>query len=158
MDGVISASPIAENFIKLDGKNGTPCIFTQISCALNYIGASHTDSDFTLSVCSCFSEIMQQISKKKNSKGATVDESDVCMYFVFPEYRVAIPMRSGNQIFFNPLVQHCCSYPRSKDVYSFSAYTSTKTMYSLDKLPKNGNVKVEDEYGTNIMKTMKKST
>ena len=150
LNEITESSKLPKDFVSLDGLTDSDCIFVQIACALNYIGSSHTDGDLTMSACSCFSETLAKVTEEKNKAGfATKDDSDVCMYFVFPEYGIAVPMRSGDIIFFNPQIQHCCSYPRSRDVYSFSAYTSIKTMRNLDILPDE--VIVRNERGNDVM-------
>ena len=55
------------------------------------------------------------------------DHDKVLYYFVFPEYKVKIPLCSGDVLVFNPRVFHACTNPRIKGAMIFSAYVSAKT-------------------------------
>lgn len=90
-------------------------IATQFSSGENYWSQAHTDDDVFFSTLSCMC---------KNGK----DDKKVMYYFVFPEYKLKIPMKPGDIMVFNPLVLHSCSNCRVKDSHIFSAYVSKKTV------------------------------
>lgn len=95
----------------IGGKNSTHC---QFSIGKNYWSSGHTDEDYENTLLSCLS--------------SSVDNHDqVLYYFVFPEYKLAICLCSGDLMWFNPNVLHSCSNPRYADSYIFSCYVSKKT-------------------------------
>ena len=90
-------------------------IATQFSIGLNYWSPVHTDDDFFYTILSCLCS-------------SDADDNEILYYFYFPDYGIKIPLRSGDIIVFNPLIRHCCSNPRQRDAYIFSAYVSEKTV------------------------------
>lgn len=88
---------------------------TSISIGCNYWPLSHTDQDVYNTAVTCVS-------------GEVDDLEKVIHNFVFPEYNVRVPMRSGEVLLFNPKIQHCLSNPRGKDTYSASCYVPRKTI------------------------------
>ncbi|CAJ1962800.1 unnamed protein product [Cylindrotheca closterium] len=87
---------------------------TQFSVGIRYWSVAHTDDDYYFTTLSCLS---------KNE----ADHDKVLYYFIFPSYKVAVPMKLGDIIFFNPLELHCCSNPSLPDAMIFSLYVSAKT-------------------------------
>lgn len=90
-------------------------ISTAFSIGRNYWSKSHIDHDYYFTTLSCLSSESSQ-------------HKEILYYFIFPEYKVVIPMRSGEVLIFNPLITHSCSNPRFRDAFIFSAYVSTKTV------------------------------
>ena len=88
---------------------------TQFSVGRNYWSKSHIDNDYYYTVLSC-------LSAKEE------DHCKVLYYFCFPEYKIAVPMLSGDVLLFNPLMLHSCSNPAFENSYIFSAYVSKKTV------------------------------
>ena len=88
---------------------------TQFSSGENYWSPWHIDDDMFLSFLSCMSEEEQ-------------DNEETMYYFVFPEYKLRVPLKPGDVIVFNPLKLHSCSNCRIKDSHIFSAYVSKKTV------------------------------
>jgi hypothetical protein len=85
---------------------------TQFCIGVDYWLSVHINKDFYYTTLSCFSE-----DTSKNS---------LLFYFVFPSYRVAVPMRSGDVVCLNPLMYHCCTGPIKHGVNFFSCYFSAK--------------------------------
>jgi hypothetical protein len=54
-------------------------------------------------------------------------KDDILYHFCFPTFGIAIPMKSGDIIMFNPLVPHCATNPRTATAMIYSAYVSNKT-------------------------------
>ena len=107
----------AEGGAKGDG------VATQFSIGVNYWSGAHIDDDNFFTILSCLS-----------NDDKVHDE--IMYYFCYPEYNLAIPMRSGDVLIFNPLKKHCCSNCKFDDSYIFSAYVSTKTVMTkgIEKL------------------------
>ena len=81
----------------------------------NYWSASHVDDDYYFTCLSCLCP-------------ETAYLEDIIYYFVFPEYKVAVPMSCGDVILFNPKVVHCTTNPRYWDCMIHSCYVSRKTV------------------------------
>ena len=69
---------------------------TQFSIGLEYWSCCHSDEDFFYTTLSCLSDNPD-------------DFGEVLYYFVFPKWGVAVPLRSGETLAFNPLEEHCCT-------------------------------------------------
>ena len=80
----------------------------------NYMSKCHVDNDFYYTTLSCLSPP----SKNKN---------EIIYYYVCPEYKIAVPMRTGDVLLFNPHQTHSVCNPRYCDTLIFSAYVSKKT-------------------------------
>jgi len=94
---------------------------TQLSVSQNYWPPSHIDDDAfysTLSVC-----------PKTYCRKRFKDE--VLYYFVFPQYKLYVPMRAGDILIFNPLVYHCASNHLVEGAYIFASYITSKTVKSI---------------------------
>jgi hypothetical protein len=89
---------------------------TQFSIGKDYWSAMHVDDDYFFTTLACFSPDPE---KHKDA---------ILYHFVFPEYGLAIPMRHGDILIFNPTVMHCCTNPRIEGSYICSAYVSKKTI------------------------------
>jgi hypothetical protein len=97
----------------LDKETSTRGFATQFCVRVDYWSSIHIDNDFYYTTLSCLSDNM--------------DDNSILFYFVFPSYRVAVPMRSGDVVCFNPLIYHCCTDPTTHGVNIFSCYVSAKT-------------------------------
>ena len=88
---------------------------TALAIGKDYWSVSHTDSDIYLtSVTFCAGD-------------GVGDHDDVIHNFVFPQYGIRVPMRSGQVLVFNPTIEHCCSNPRRKGTFSASNYNALGT-------------------------------
>jgi hypothetical protein len=87
---------------------------TQLSIGANYWSPIHTDKDYFYTTLSCCTRSGERWN-------------DILFYFVLPDYDLAVPMRPGDIIGFNPLLRHCVTNPRGDDALVFSAYVSDKT-------------------------------
>ena len=65
--------------------------------------------------------------------------NEIICYFMFPEVKIAVPMRDGDMLGFNPLNVHCVSSRRDpeKDAFCISLYSTAKAAEANDR-----NVKV----------------
>ena len=68
---------------------------TQFSVGRNYWSGVHTDNDYFFTLLSCL------VANQEN-------HDEVIYYFCYPEYKVAIPMKSTDLLVFNPMKMHCC--------------------------------------------------
>lgn len=96
-------------------RNDDKGISTQYASGENYWSQSHLDDDFFFTHLSCLSKEAE-------------DSEKFIYYFVFPEYRLRIPLKTGDVIVFNPLKVHSCSNCRVSDSHIFSAYVTKKTV------------------------------
>ena len=115
---------------------------TAMAVGENYWSFSHTDTDFYFSALSVLSHLWK-------------DNGKVIYFFVFPAYKIMIPMRSGDVLLFNPTITHSCSNPRLPDSYIFSSYVSTQTVLTAEatRLERNREI---DEVVESVMATMPK--
>jgi len=90
-------------------------VATQFSIGLNYWSGAHYDNDYFFSILSCLTKTYNQ-------------HDEMIYYFCWPEYQLAMPLRSGDIIIFNPLKLHSCTNCKYQDSYIFSCYVSEKTM------------------------------
>jgi hypothetical protein len=79
-------------------------IWGSLACGKNYYLNSHTDDDFFYSLTTIASEggLCQNIDRYKM-------HTEVCNYFTFAEHGIAVALRPGNMLIFNPLYHHCLS-------------------------------------------------
>ena len=73
-------------------------IYGAISSSWNVFLSSHMDEDFFYSV------VTVQAEKSDGSLYSMSD--DICYYFVFAEYSVAVALCPGDVLLFNPLAYH----------------------------------------------------
>jgi hypothetical protein len=92
-------------------------LHSQFSCSRNYMVRSHTDEDGLVGVVSVLDPI------EPNSRKTIT-------HFIFPEFKMAFPLKSGDVLIFDPRVMHCSCNPRNKKAFIFSAYTSAKTVHA----------------------------
>jgi hypothetical protein len=97
----------------LDKDMSTRGFATQLCVGVDYWSIIHIENDFYYNTLSCVSEKM--------------DDNSNLFYFMFPSYRVAVTMRSGDVVCFNPLIYHCCTDPTKHGFNFFSCYVSTQT-------------------------------
>ena len=88
---------------------------TALAIGQNYWSKAHRDRDFYFSVLSCLSE-------------SPHDTSKFLYYFLFPDYEIAIPMRTWDILLFNPNITHSCSNPSTGNAYIFSSYVARQTV------------------------------
>ena len=102
--------------LKSLGKGATTQV--QFSIGYQYWSKIHCDQDY-------FYTLLSGLSKDPE------DHNDILYYFCFPEYNFMVPMRSGDLLWFNPLVEHCCTNSSKKEAMIFSAYVSRKTVLTV---------------------------
>ena len=112
-------------------------IATALAVAENYWSFSHVDQDFYFTALSVMSR-------------RTEDNGKVLQYFIFPKFKLMIPMRTGDILLFNPTITHSCSNPSLPDTFIFSSYCSNTTVLTAEsnRLAKNLEI---DEIVKNIM-------
>ena len=113
---------------------------TALAIGQNYWSKAHRDRDFYFSVLSCISQ-------------STHDTGKVLYYFIFPEYEIMIPMRTGDILLFNPKVTHSCSNPSTDDAYIFSSYVSKQTVLVKEAT----NMRESDELVKSVVDTVYES-
>jgi hypothetical protein len=106
------------DFFKVQEKYGIPSVYdggiaTQVALSMGYCSRVHTDKDYFLTTLSVYDK--------------EAGPNEVLYYFCFPTYNIAVPMRSGDIIVFNPLVPHCATNPSRASALIYSCYVSNKT-------------------------------
>jgi hypothetical protein len=86
----------------LDKEKYTRGFATQICVGVDYWSSIHIDNDFYYTNLSCLYDNM--------------DDNSILFYFVFPSYRVAVPMHSRDVVCFNPLIYYYCTDPTTHRV------------------------------------------
>jgi len=105
-----------QKFLKLPTVGTTDdSIATQLAIGCNYWSQWHRDPDYYFTFLSCMCK-----EEKYNE--------ELIYYFVFPEYKLKVPMRSGDVLVFNPTKIHSCTNCKLPDSHIFSAYVSQKTV------------------------------
>ncbi len=100
-----------EKSISLSGSGG----YSQLVVTRNYLSASHEDLDAVPGTVGCFHP-------------TNPNSTEILLHFLFPGLNLAVPMRHGNVLLFDPTFMHCSSSPRVKEAVLFSAYTASKTV------------------------------
>jgi hypothetical protein len=70
---------------------------TKFCVGVDYWSSVHINNNFYYATLSFLSKNM--------------NDNSILFYFVFPSYRVSVPMRSGDAGCINPLIYHCCTDP-----------------------------------------------
>jgi hypothetical protein len=87
----------------LDGAVGA--MYAALSSALNSYLNSHRDQDFLYSLLTMASSRgLQEDINQYDVHGV-----DICNYFTFAEQGIAVTLRLGDMLLFNPVYQHCVS-------------------------------------------------
>ena len=106
-------------------------IWGSLACGKNYYLNSHTDEDFFYSLTTIASErgLRQDIDRYSM-------DAEVCNYFIFAEQGIAVALRPGDMLIFNPLYHHCLSSRTSlygtEDVFCLSLYLKTAVVGKND--------------------------
>ena len=94
-------------------KNGESCrIYGAFACGVNVYLNAHKDKDFTYCATSIHMRNPYQESQR------------TVAFFAFPNIGIAIPLRPGDVLFFNPTEEHCISSRccNNDDIYCMSLY------------------------------------
>jgi hypothetical protein len=100
-------------------------IWGSLACGKNYCLNSHTDEDFFYSLTTIVSQHGLQPGRFDKYRL----DAEVTNYFAFAEQGVAVALRPGDMLLFNPLYQHCLTSRtlqyQEKDVFCVSLYLKT---------------------------------
>ena len=81
-------------------------IFPTASMSVDYCSAAHVDIDFFYSLLA----IRSVLNASDYSYQANTDDlPPVAQHFVFPTVGIAVALRPGDHLIFNPKIPHCCS-------------------------------------------------
>lgn len=116
---------LSDTFSPDPRQNFQDCIWSSMATSVNYMSAAHTDEDGFL--C-CLT--VSFIPKDWQGKFMYTLNMAVACYFCFPEHGVAVGLRPGDMLFFNPLHYHCMSQRtedyKEEEVYVTSFYIKSK--------------------------------
>ena len=108
---------------EISGVSSDP-LWGSLACGKNYYLNSHMDEDFFYSLTTVVSERGLRPDIDRFTMNA-----DICNYFTFAEEEVAVALRPGDMLIFNPLYHHCLSSRtstyESDDVFCLSLYLKT---------------------------------
>jgi hypothetical protein len=106
-------------------------IWGSLACGKNYYLNSHVDNDFFYSLTTVVSKWGLQLNVDKYDLDA-----EVCNLFTFAEQGIAVALRPGDMLIFNPLYHHCLSsrtsFYESNDVFCLSLYLKTAVVGQND--------------------------
>jgi len=118
-----------------ESTRGRANYWSAIAIAYNYFSAAHVDEDFFLSVFAVNAEHPSEHASTQEEAGYDPD-APIATYICFPNHGVAVAMRPGDFLFFNPLKYHCCSTKTSAyedaKVYCSSIYLKTAVVGGND--------------------------
>ena len=86
-----------------------------IAASIGYISKIHKDKDLTWGGIGCVNL-------------RNLFSADIVTHFCFPDFRIAIPLRSGDLLLFNPSVRHCSLNPRLQHGVVFSLFNNGSTI------------------------------
>ena len=98
-------------------------IYSAIACGKNVYLPAHIDDDFSYSVVTILS----------NKESYKLDD-DIAAYFCFPTLGIAVPLRPGDALIFNPREPHCVSSRcnSSDDIICISVYLKSSIVGGND--------------------------
>ena len=79
-------------------------VWGSLACGKNHYLNSHMDEDFFYSLTTTASAygLLQNTDRYRM-------DAEVCNYFTFPEQGLAVALRPGDMLLFNPMYHHCIS-------------------------------------------------
>jgi len=106
-----------KTFTSTNPKSSSAKFLGGIAFGTNVFLPCHTDEDFTMSIAQVFLE----------GKTSYDLNNDVIVYFCFPTLGIAIPLRPGDYLMFNPLIPHCISSrcKHEDDIICLTMYLKT---------------------------------
>jgi len=116
-----------------DRRPSRSSIWSSVATSFNYMSPAHTDEDSFLSclTVSFLPKAIELSTAKKSKKKYDVNLPVAC-YFCFPEYGLAVALRPGDVLIFNPLHYHCLSQRtedyRDEDIFVTSFYMKAKQL------------------------------
>jgi hypothetical protein len=118
---------------QISGVTSNP-LWGSLACGKNYYLNSHVDEDFFYSLTTVASERGVQDNDRY------MMEANICNYFTFAEQGIAVALRPGDMLIFNPLYHHCLSsrtaWYENDDVFCLSLYLKTAVVGQNDnRLP-----------------------
>jgi hypothetical protein len=150
--GVLSCLGIAKTLVgdnislnTTDGSGENNGVWASIATSFNYVSPSHVDKDAFLS---CLT-VSYCDEKMKGKKQLYELNQLVAVYFCFPELNIAIGLRPGDVLYFNPLHHHCVSQ-RTEDykdgeIFVTSFYIKTSQISLNDNEIPISNLIVNDD-------------
>lgn len=111
----------AHNLIKWDTISKKASFIASLASTKNHCAPAHIDNDFFLSVF--------QVNVHKNRDEKLDINDSIVHYFCFPEFGLAVALRDGDVLFFNPTTCHCLSEKteifKNVDVHVSTFYLKT---------------------------------
>jgi hypothetical protein len=118
------------DWMEISGVTTNP-IWGSLACGKNYFLHSHVDEDFFYSLTTVASKrgLQKEIDRY-------MMDAEVCNFFTFAEQGIAVALRPGDMLIFNPLYHHCLSSRTSEfdsdDVFCLSLYLKTAVVGKND--------------------------
>ena len=98
-------------------------IYNAFACGINVYLNAHSDKDFTFCAVSIHTRQEYHLMGDK-----------ILAYFVFPTMGIAVPLRQGDQLLFDPDVPHMVSsqYNNEDEIYCVSLYLKSNVLGKND--------------------------
>jgi hypothetical protein len=107
-------------------------MFNSMAVSLNYNSPAHVDVD----ACIAGLMVIHSDYKTKVKNDIYTNNQEIAVYFLFPSLGVAVALRPGDHLLFNPIYPHHVSQRtpkyKEKDVYLASFYVKNKVMTGND--------------------------
>ena len=127
--GLRSAQSLVQ-WPKVEGAAANP-LWGSLACGRNYYLNAHCDDDFFYSLTT----IVSQYGLRQGIDRYEMD-AEICNFFCFPEQGIAVALRPGDMLLFNPKYHHCLSSRtkeyKSNDVFCLSLYLKTAVVGGND--------------------------
>lgn len=112
-------------------------VWSSIATTYNYMSPAHTDEDAFMSTLFV---TRAHKNDKENEKNLYTLNQEVAVHFIFPTEGVAVALRPGDVLMFNPVYYHCVSqrseYYKSDEIFLTSLYLKNKQLSGNDNREK----------------------
>lgn len=138
------------NYVEVPpNKSKYSTIWSSLAMTFNYMSPAHTDDDSFLSaLVITYSPMVSTDVAKKEKYLPTMD---IASHFCFPTHGVAVALRPGDVLFFNPLYYHCKSQLdakyKSDEVFITSFYLKNRQLSkNLNSIPLSDEVLLQCDF------------
>lgn len=138
------------NYVELPpNKSKYSTIWSSLAMTFNYMSPAHTDDDSFLSalVISYSPKVSTDVAKQETY----LPTMDIAAHFCFPTHGVAVALRPGDVLFFNPKYYHCMSQRDAKykadEVFITSFYLKNRQLSkNLNKISLSDEVLLQCDF------------
>jgi hypothetical protein len=121
----------------------TTNLWAGAAVSMNYVSATHVDSDFFYSMLTVVCHDDKYVTNFDGKHYSYRPELPPAVHFCLPKKNIAIPLRPGDYILFNPSEPHCVSmrdtFYQEKNVFLLSFYLKSAIVGRNDNTLSNDN-------------------